>query len=49
MSNLAIKRNPENFPASWSDFLASSAMYGVTKGQGVRPVDVDDNDVPITY
>jgi len=28
MSNLAIKRNPENFPASWSDFLASSSMYG---------------------
>jgi hypothetical protein len=28
MSNLAIKRNPENFPASWSDFLASDSMYG---------------------
>lgn len=28
MSNLAIKRNPENFPVSWSDYLAHSAMYG---------------------
>lgn len=28
MSNLSIKRNPENFQASWSDYLASSAMYG---------------------
>jgi hypothetical protein len=33
MSNLAIKRNPENFPASWSDFLASSSMYGETKSK----------------
>jgi len=33
MSNLAIKRNPENFPASWSDFCAGSAMYGRSNNQ----------------
>lgn len=48
MSNLAIKRNPENFPASWSDFLASSAMYGHKNKQMTLPT-TDDNDAPITY
>lgn len=36
MSNLSIKRNPENFQASWSDYLASSAMYG-KKTDETRP------------
>ncbi len=48
MSNLAIKKNPENFPASWTDFLASNAMYGKPV-QPTRPVDTDENDVPISY
>lgn len=45
MSNLAIKRNPENFPASWSDFLASSAMYGNKK----QEQSLDDNGIPLSY
>lgn len=28
MSNRAIKNAPQDFEASWSDFLASNAMYG---------------------
>lgn len=28
MSNLAIKRNPQDFPDSWVMFLASDSMYG---------------------
>jgi hypothetical protein len=48
MSNLAIKRNPENFPASWTDFLASSAMYGGKNAQP-KPVQTDDKGTPITY
>lgn len=48
MSNLAIKKNPENFPASWSDFLASSAMYG-HKNTPTRPVETDDNGIPLSY
>lgn len=47
MSNLAIKRNPENFPASWTDFLASSAMYGDKKQSS--EVKLDDNGAPISY
>ena len=46
MSNLAIKRSPEDFPASWSDFLASSAMYG---SKQEAKVETDDNDIPMTY
>jgi hypothetical protein len=48
MSNLAIKKNPENFPASWTDFLASNAMYG-KPSQPTRLVDTDENDSPISY
>lgn len=51
MSNLAIKKNPENFPASWTDFLASSAMYG--KPRKAVPdserTDLDDHGIPMSY
>jgi len=46
MSTLAIRRNPENFPASWSDFLANSAMYGKKKEVTIK---VDKSGTPITY
>ena len=46
MSNLAIKRSPENFRASWSDYLASNAMYGKKDDQ--EPT-VDANGVPVSY
>ncbi len=54
MSNLAIKRNPENFPASWTDFLASNAMYGkkshaFQETQGTQESQIDGNGVPISY
>jgi hypothetical protein len=48
MSNLALKRFPENFRASWSDFLASNSMYG-KKGITPSKPAVDDNGVPVTY
>lgn len=47
MSNLAIKRNPENFVYSWSDFLASYATNA--KNLPTGKVETDDNDIPITY
>jgi hypothetical protein len=40
MSNLAIKRNPENFPASWSDFLASDSGDG--KQETATPTEIPD-------
>lgn len=46
MSNLAIKRNPENFPASWSDFLASTSMYSK---QESKPVEFDADGTPASY
>lgn len=45
MGNLAIKRNPENFPASWSDFLASNPG----KKPPTADVAVDEHGAPITY
>lgn len=47
MSNLAIKRNPENFRSSWSDFLASNAMHG-KKTKSDEPK-TDANGVPVSY
>ena len=46
MSNLAIRKNPENFPASWTDFLASNAMYGKKDAPEVKK---DDNGITISY
>ncbi len=48
MSNLKIKRNPEDFPASWTDFLASYAMYG-KKVNTVSTPKLDDNGIVISY
>lgn len=47
MSNLAIKRTPEEFVYSWSDFLASYAMNEKNLPQ-IR-VETDSDDTPITY
>src|SRR5688572_10831829 len=51
MSNLAIKRNPENFPASWTDFLASNAMYGhkIKRVPQEERTDLDDQGIPMSY
>lgn len=46
MGVLAIKRNPENFPASWSDFLAANPNYGK---QEERVSKTDSSGAPITY
>lgn len=34
LSNLAIQRRPTEFITSWSDYLASSSMYGQEKSRG---------------
>jgi len=36
MSNLAIKRNPEDFPDSWVMYQASEAMYGKKESEMTR-------------
>ena len=46
MSNLAIKRNPENFPASWTDFLASSANGKPVQSNKVQ---LDDDGIPVNW
>lgn len=46
MSNLAIKKNPENFRLSWTDYLANSTG---TKSVKAPDVQTDDNDIPLTY
>ncbi len=48
MSNLAIRRSPEEFPASWSDYLAHSAMYP-QKASQTTFVETDSSGAPKSY
>ena len=45
MGVLAIKRNPENFPASWQDFLSANP----SAKNGRVATKVDKSGTPITY
>lgn len=49
MSNLAIKKNPENFRISYTDFLANSAMQAGRDVKAAQDVKKDDSGAPITY
>lgn len=50
MSNLAIKRRPEDFPSSWTDFLAST-MYEKPRRvvSDDERTDLDATGAPISY
>lgn len=51
MSNLSIKRTPEQFVYSWSDFLASYQMNEKKVVQYAKDhqIEVDENGIPRTY
>lgn len=46
MSNRAIKNAPQDFEASWTDFLAGNSMYGQRQ---VLEKKTDVNDIPLSY
>lgn len=50
MSNLAIKRRPEDFPSSWTDFLAST-MYEKPRRvvSDDERTDLDEDGIPQSY